>query len=117
MTFRTIQSSTFIPSLLLEFFLNSCFFPCSLYFGGEVLDNSTGEPLDSVQIDIYDDGSFSGETTTDSLGKFSVQGSSHSTFIGTDCDRLKLEFNKAGYQGEVETTTSGDFNRIVRMKK
>lgn len=94
----------------------SCFHPCGLSFKGKVTDPSE-HPLDSVQVAIYQDGSFYERTYTDSSGTFFITGKKHSVFMFSKCRLSTLEFSKKGYKTVSRSAHVGDPNWVIYLEE
>ncbi|MEO0896798.1 MAG: hypothetical protein AAFY71_10395 [Bacteroidota bacterium] len=98
-------------------FVTSCWSSCLLSYQGIVLDDETGAPLAGVLIRSFEEGAQLAHFTTDSTGKFELEGTSHGTFIGTACNELIIEFSRSGFITFMDSTTNGELSVTVRMKR
>ena len=77
---------------------SSCWFPCGPGIYGKVLDDSTGKPLDSVQIYLYEDAKFVKSVQSDSAGTFLLSVKPRSVFATKKCTaNIRLVAGKSGY--------------------
>lgn len=78
--------------------LTSCWFSCAPAINGHVKEDPTGEPLDSVRIEFYENDNLIETIYTDTTGSFSIDMKSESVFFTKKCEReFTLIFEKTGF--------------------
>ncbi|NEN23211.1 hypothetical protein G3O08_06825 [Cryomorpha ignava] len=90
--------SRIVMITLLSCGLMSCWFPCAPAVNGHVKEDLTGEPLDSVKIEFFEEGILIQTIYTDTTGSFSFDMESESVFFTRKCGReFTLIFEKPAF--------------------
>jgi len=106
----------FISALFSLTWLMACS-PCYLAVRGVVVDQETGNPIDSVQIDYFSNGDFVDVVYTDANGAFDVSSEVRPALLSGECKEFRLEFSKADYEAQIYSTTSGGDSIGIIMSK
>lgn len=79
----------FVVLSFVSMFFCSC--DCFMNVGGVVYDKTSGNPIDSVEYNVYEDNRYLYTFHTDSLGRYAWG------FKGNPCPAISIVFEKKGY--------------------